>query len=65
MPRLAAICDGPWPCRLNWLTCAAWETETLSSDDCVAGAGLVAEVPVVRVGAGTAESVPEMEIDMK
>jgi len=61
MPRLAAICDGLWPCRLIWLTCAASETEAVSCGDCVVGACLVAVVAGAGVAASPAESVLEMD----
>ena len=30
IPRLTAISDGLWPCRLSWLTCAGSESVTVS-----------------------------------
>jgi hypothetical protein len=61
MPRLAAICDGLWPSRLIWLTCAASETEAVSSGACVAGACVIAAVAGAGVAASPAESVLEMD----
>jgi hypothetical protein len=65
MPRLAAICDGFWPCRLSWPTWADSETETVSPDDCGIGACLGAVVAAAGVASDPAESAPEMESDIR
>jgi hypothetical protein len=49
IPRASAISDGLRPCVIRWLTCAASEIATVSSDGCGWGACAIADRTGVSV----------------